>query len=298
MRRTARYIVFFSKNEEVAEKVGISDIYNVFKGAKAYTTGLNYKQLNTELLSNDREKLGRAAAFLYRILKLYTDIREEETPVEEILYGDITKYVNLNIQKLKDIKQQLMGIKGNTLGDIINKICECYVHGDVNVKMIIEAVLDIEKVTYPYIIAFLVQALDSNYVQEEDGETNIEDMNLDRVKQLLAIDIKVFEKWFYYVERKEQDEIVYHTYHGTKGLEFENVLIVIEDGFGSSAEDRVFIRKFLENYDSLNEKMPIGEYKKARNLLYVVVTRAIKNLRVIYEGESGIVEDILAKIFI
>ena len=289
---------FFLKNEEVAEKVGISDIYNVFKGAKAYTTGLNYKQLNTELLSNDREKLGRTAAFLYRILKLYTDIREEETPVEEILYGDITKYVNLNIQKLKDIKQQLMGIRGNTLGDIINKICECYVHGDVNVKMIIEAVLDIEKVTYPYIIAFLVQALDSNHVQEEDGETKIEDMNLDRVKQLLAIDIKVFEKWFYYVERKEQDEIVYHTYHGTKGLEFENVLIVIEDGFGSSAEDRVFIKKFLENYDSLNEKMPIGEYKKARNLLYVAVTRAIKNLRVIYEGESGIVEDILAKIFI
>ena len=214
------------------------------------------------------------------------------------MYGDITKYVNLNIQKLKDIKQQLMGIRGNTLGDIINKICECYVHGDVNVKMIIEAVLDIEKVTYPYIIAFLVQALDSNHVQEEDGETKIEDMNLDRVKQLLAIDIKVFEKWFYYVERKEQDEIVYHTYHGTKGLEFENVLIVIEDGFGSSAEDRVFIKKFLENYDSLNEKMPIGEYKKARNLLYVAVTRAIKNLRVIYEGESGIVEDILAKIFI
>ena len=108
----------------------------------------------------------------------------------------------------------------------------------------------------------------------------------------------MFEKWFCYVEREEQDEIVYHTYHGTKGLEFENVFIVIEDGFGSSAEDRVFIRKFLENYDSLNEKMPIGEYKKARNLLYVVVTRAIKNLRVIYEGESGIVEDILAKIFI
>ncbi len=43
--------------------------------------------------------------------------------------------------------------------------------------------------------------------------------------------------------------------------------------------------------------MPIGEYKKARNLLCVAVTRAIKNLRVIYEGESGIVEEILAKVF-
>ncbi|MCM1539631.1 MAG: UvrD-helicase domain-containing protein [Blautia sp.] len=287
---------FLLKNEEVAEKTGISDIYNVFKGAKAYS-GSNYKQLNTELLSNDREKLGRAAAFLYRILKLYTDIQEDETPVEEILYGDITKYINLDIQKLKDIKQQLMGIKGDTLGDIINKMCECYVHGDVDVKMIIEAVLDTEKVTYPYIIAFLVQALDSNRVQDERTEANIEDMDLDRVKQLLAINIKEFEKWFYYVERKEQEEIVYHTYHGTKGLEFENVLIVIEDGFGTSVEDRVFIKKFLEDYVSLDEKIPIGDYEKARNLLYVVVTRAIKNLKVVYEGESGIVEETLARIF-
>ena len=289
---------FFLKNEEVAERIGISSIYNIFKKAKAYTTGSNYKQLNTELLSNDREKLGRAAAFLYRILKFYTDIREDETPVEEILYGDITKFTNLNIKELKGIKQQLIGIKGNTLDDIIKKICECYVQGDVNVKMIIEAVLDIEKVTYPYIIAFLVQALDSNHVREEEAEINIEDMDLDRVKQLLAIDIKVFERWFFYVERKEQGKIVYHTYHGTKGLEFENVLIVIEDGFGSSAGDRVFIKKFLENFVLLDEKMPIGEYKKARNLLYVAVTRAIKNLRVIYEGESGIVEETLTKIFI
>lgn len=95
----------------------------------------------------------------------------------------------------------------------------------------------------------------------------------------------------------KQDEIVYHTYHGTKGLEFENVLIVIEDGFGSSAEDRVFIRKFLENYASFDEKMPIGEYKKARNLLYVAATRAIKNLRVIYEGESAVVRETLETIF-
>lgn len=287
---------FLLKNEEVAEKTGISDIYNVIKGAKAYS-GSNYKQLNTELLSNDREKLGRAAAFLYRILKLYTDIRKDETPVEEILYGDITRYTNLDIKKLKDIKQQLMEIKGDTLGDIIDKMCECYVQGDVDVKMILETVLDTEKVTYSYIIAFLAQVLDSNRVQDEGTETNIEDMDLDRVKQLLAIDIKEFEKWFYYVERKEQGEIVYHTYHGTKGLEFKNVLIVIEDGFGTSTEERIFIKKFLEDYDLLNELAPIGDYKKARNLLYVAVTRAIKNLKVIYEGESEIVEGTLIKIF-
>ena len=75
------------------------------------------------------------------------------------------------------------------------------------------------------------------------------------------------------------------------------MLIVIEDGFGTSTEERIIIKKFLEDYDLLNELAPIGDYKKARNFLYVAVTRAIKNLKVIYEGESEIVEGTLMKIF-
>lgn len=287
---------FLLKNEEVAKRTGISNIYNVFKGAKVYS-GSRYQQLNTELLANDTEKLGRAASFLYRILKLYTDVRVEETPVEEILYGDIVKYVNLNMQELKSLKRQLREIKGNTLDDILKKMCECYDTGDMNIKRIIEAVLDMEKVTYPYVVSFLVQALDSNHKQEEDGEPNVEDLDLDRVRQLLSIDIKEFEAWFYYIERKERGEIVYHTYHGTKGLEFQNVLIMVEDGFGKNTEDKVFIKKFLEDFTTLEEKSPIGDYEKARNLLYVAVTRAIKNLKVVYEGDSEKVKETLNAIF-
>lgn len=287
---------FLLKNEEVAKRTGISNIYNVFKGSKAYS-GSRYQQLNTELLANDIEKLGRAASFLYRILKFYTDVREEDTPVEEILYGDIVKYANLNIQKLKSLKRQLREIKGSTLDDIIKEMCGCYDTGDVNIKRIIEAVLDMEKVSYPYVVSFLVQALDSNHVPREDEETNVEDLDLDRVKQLLTIDIKEFEMWFYYVERKQRSEIVYHTYHGTKGLEFQNVLIVVEDGFGKSAEDKVFIKKFLENFAMLDENPPIGDYEKARNLLYVAVTRAIKNLKVVYDGDSEKVKETLNAIF-
>ncbi len=287
---------FMLKNEEVAKRTGISSIYNIFKGAKAYS-GSNYKQLNTELLSNDLEKLGRAAAFLYRILKLYMDVQEEETPVEEILYGDIIKYNDLNIQTLKGIKHQLRKIKGNTLDEIVKKMCECYDKGDIDVKMIIEAVLDIEKVAYSYIIAYLVQALDSNRSQADEEEQNIEESDLSRVTQLLAIDVKEYEKWYDYIGRKNHGEVVYHTYHGTKGLEFENVLIVVEDGFGNSAGDRVFIKRFLEDYDTLGKGTLTGNYEKARNLFYVAVTRAIKNLKVIYEGESEGVRKTLNAVF-
>lgn len=287
---------FLLKNEEVAEKTGISNIYNVFKGAGVYS-GSNYYQLNTELLSNDREKLGKAASLLYRVLKLYTDIQEEETPVKEIFYGDITKYSGLDIQKLRYIKQQLKTIQGNTLDEVIEKMCECYDKGNADIKIIMQAVFDTEKVSYPYIVAYLVQALDSNHTKEENEEIDLEDLELDRVKHLLSIDIKEFKKWFLYVERKWQDDIVYHTYHGTKGLEFENVLIVLEDGFGRKAEEKTFIKKFLEDFGSLDEKSPIGDYEKARNLLYVAVTRAIKNLKVIYAGESEKARETLASIF-
>lgn len=290
---------FLLKNEEVAEKTGISNIYNVFKGASVYK-GANYNQLNTELLSNDREKLGKAASFLYRVLKLYTDIQEEETPVDEIFYGDITKYSRLDIQKLKNIKQQLKTIQGNTLDDVVKTMLECHDKGNADIKMIIQAVLDTETVSYPYIVAYLVQALESNHTKEENEENEeivLEDLELNRVNQLLSIDIKEFEKWFFYVERKWRTDIVYHTYHGTKGLEFENVLIVLEDGFGRKTEEKIFIKKFLEDFDSLDEKSPMGDYEKARNLLYVAVTRAIKNLKVIYAGESEKVKETLGAIF-
>lgn len=290
---------FLLKNEEVAEKTGISNIYNVFKGASVYK-GANYNQLNTELLSNDKEKLGKAASFLYRVLKLYTDIQEEETPVDEIFYGDITKYCRLDIQKLRYIKQQLKAIQGNTLDDVVKKMLECYDKGNADIKMIIQAVLDTEIVSYPYIVAYLVQALESNHTKEENEENEeivLEDLELNRVNQLLSIDIKELKKWFFYVERKWRTDIVYHTYHGTKGLEFENVLIVLEDGFGRTAEEKTFIKKFLEAFDSLNEMSPMGDYEKARNLLYVAVTRAIKNLKVIYVGKSGKAQKTLAEIF-
>ena len=71
---------------------------------------------------------------------------------------------------------------------------------------------------------------------------------------------------------------------GTKGLEFKNVVIVLEDGFGTKKEDKVFLKSFLEDYLILEPEQQVIEHEKARNLLYVAVTRAIENLKVIYLG--------------
>lgn len=122
-------------------------------------------------------------------------------------------------------------------------------------------------------------------------------MKVKKIEELLTINMSEYVKWYYYVKRKESKEVIYHTYHGTKGLEFENVLIVLEDGFGTSREDKTFIQKFFEEYPELKAGKSLKEYEKARNLLYVAVTRARKNLEVMYTGDSEKVRQVVADIF-
>ena len=71
----------------------------------------------------------------------------------------------------------------------------------------------------------------------------------------------------------------------------------MEDGFGTKREDKVFIKIFLENYSELSSEKQIMEHEKARNLLYVAVTRAKKRLKIIYTGDSAKVKETLVSIF-
>ena len=286
------------RNEDVAKRIGISGLYNVFKKSAAYS-GIRFRQLNTELLSSDREKLGITASFLYRILKFYTDIRWEGTPVEEILYGDVKEYQGLDINELSKIKQSLQEIKGDTLEDFLSGMCESYEKGNSNIQKIIKAVLDLDRVTYNHVIGFFMQTLERESVQDEDVEENKLDENkgFNNVKQLLSISMQELEKWYGHIECKEKEEVIYHTFHGTKGLEFENVLIVLEDGFGTKKEDKVFIKNFFEEYSRLKTEQQVMKHEKARNLLYVAVTRAKKNLRLIYTGDSPKVREMLYYVF-
>ena len=46
-----------------------------------------------------------------------------------------------------------------------------------------------------------------------------------------------------------------------------------------------------------NEEQASDQYEKGRNILYVAVTRAIKNLRVLYIDDFGEIKDGIEKVF-
>ena len=83
--------------------------------------------------------------------------------------------------------------------------------------------------------------------------------------------------------------------HGSKGLEFDNVVVVLQDNF---ANRKNYCKYFFENYNTpiisgkqfqeadIQSQKAAAQFQEVRNLLYVAFSRARINLYVIYKNNS------------
>jgi len=259
-------------NKTVATYTGFNNIYEVFKNTKYYKQ--YYDQLNTELLSDDLSKLGDIPILLFRIIELRNKLKNARTPVQDILSESI--YKDMNIVKLSNFIEFLKQIDGNTLGDYIQSISTLYSKTDnAKYKKIVENLFDLEKYSYKLFQMYLLENLYPNLKDDDLVDAN------SSIQELLNIDLNEYDLWYKFILNEQNDKVVYHTYHGTKGLQFDNVIIIMENAFGKI---RQYFNFFFQNIDSFNK---LGtedkiKYEQVRNLLYVSCSRTIKNLRVLY----------------
>ncbi len=116
-----------------------------------------------------------------------------------------------------------------------------------------------------------------------------------KLDTLLNIKLEQWGHWFDFINDKHSADIVYHTYHGTKGSEFDNVVIIMENDFGRMNKDK--FSSFFKNLNNppLSDQKEMFRFNNTRNLLYVSYSRAIKNLRILYLDDiSGFKEGIEA----
>jgi DNA helicase-2/ATP-dependent DNA helicase PcrA len=274
-------------NKVVAEYSGFKNIYEAFKETDKYK-GINYNQLNTELLSNDLSKLGEIPKLLFNIIKLHNNLVDNKTPVIEILPKK-SLLDDMNIEDLRKLINILKQNKGKTLGEYVTSISACYT--SVN-NEIYEKVMDWTfnfKITSCEIFNnFLLEKLFNDITDDNN------DYAKEIIQKLLEIEMDEYELWYKFIIDKQVDKIIYHTYHGTKGLEFDNVIIIMENAFG---KNRDYFSFFFKNFSepAMLEGDEKQLYEKVKNLLYVSCSRAVKNLRVLYiddisNFESGIEE--------
>ena len=274
----------FATNQMVAGYSGFPNVYEVFKRAEIYR-GIGYKQLNSELLSHDIIHLGRVQAILYRLIKLYTEVREEKQPLRDIFPSD--KYRNMSFLDLKLLIASLRAIDGNTLDELLGKIFNEYSMSNHQMyKLVMEKIFDVdEDLSYDKVLTIFVTSLYKSW-DETLGTKEI-------IQDLLDIKLEELLNWFHYIHRDEKKEICYHTFHSTKGLEYENVAIILGKDFG---QDKDLFKLYFMNYGE-NEEQVSDKYEKGRNILYVAITRAIKNLRVLYIDDFEEIKDGIERVF-
>ena len=117
---------------------------------------------------------------------------------------------------------------------------------------------------------------------------------VEQIETLLNLDKEIFYRWYQYINRNYEEDIIYHTFHSTKGLEYDNVVMVFGDSFGRS---KSYFNNYFAGYNQELKDNELELYRKARNLLYVAATRARINLRILYTGDYKSKKEIFDIIF-
>ncbi len=270
---------FVLKNELVAKYNGFENIYNSFKNTILYS-GLNYQNLNTELVTYDKTKLGNVQNLIYKIIELQQSLVNPKTPISDILNEKI--YEDFNFKELFELIELLKSISGNTLKEYVESIFNKYEEFETKgyKKKVEDVFKEIEIYSLENLVFFMSEKLykDIDDEQLEDAKTKIE--------TLMSIPMIEYIKWFEFVNRVEKQDVIYHTYHATKGLEFDNVVVIMENGFGRNSN------KFSNFFSNLNA----GD-ENTKNLLYVACSRARKNLRIFYLNDVSSFRNGIQSIF-
>lgn len=281
---------FMLTNESVVNHSGIKNIYNAFKNTDYYKK--YYYQIITELLNNDPEKLGVIPSLIYRLIKFWVYIKDDQTPIYSVF--DKSMCQNLNIEELRGILNCIRNITASNLYELINELCSIYSNNEMPnhqvYSSVIKKLFNIDEISIPAIKHYFCENLFKNEGEGDDGKV------IESINEIFNISLDEYIKWYNYINKNDSGEVIYHTYHGTKGLEFENVLIIMGNSFGRKTD---FFNVFFSNYNNENNLDDITKktFISAKNLLYVSITRAIKNLRILYTDPVNDFEDNLKLIF-
>ncbi len=267
---------FLLVNRIVAEHAGLAELYDWFSATPFYKQ--NYDILATELISNDINKLGEIERYLYNLIEFFLLSQKEDTPLLDIISKELL--ISLDIESVIKIVDALKRMTATSLKDIILAIetfksnISCGLHEKKSIMLIdkaVDSITGIENFSMHNFIEIVKQVLFQN-----DGNAG------KQIENFLNLDKETLYRWYQYINRNYEDDIIYHTFHSTKGLEYDNVIMVFGDAFG---RNKSYFNNYFAGYNTKLKDNELELYRKARNLLYVAATRARINLRILYTGD-------------
>lgn len=277
---------------------GFSDVYLAFSKSTIFIDNLN-----TQVLSQQLEKLHPVVAEIYHLVKLYKDIQDNEVSYYEI-FGEFSN--SITFSKASLTIKTLQQFNPASLKDLINSINDALC--DTNINSALSKAL-INRLSYHKTNCSLQDQFKHEFLESIRqlmcNNSADEDTINKKTNLILELPIKSLISWVEFINRLTTNDISYHTYHGTKGEEYLNVAIILSHDFGLKPEGKGKFKNYFKLVEEIsnnkNYSFPTSqledEYINTKNLMYVACTRSIKNLKILYLDDISDIQEGIKIIF-
>ena len=288
------------KNDDIINARGFDEILTVLKKFPRFN-GSNYDNVTNEFLQKNLQHMGWFLREILTFIDFIQKIENGNSTVKEIIQF-ITSYKStLTFAEMQQFISNLRKINFSTLtiNKCINEIIN--IKGRISGEKILRNIFSIDDMEKDILVNIKNRAHDYFYYSQ-GLENSGKDMTV--IDEFFELNISIFFKWYNYIfDDARNDGVSYYTLHGSKGLEFDNVVVVLQDNFARRTD---YCKFFFKNYNTqiasgtqfqetdTQSQKAAAQFQEVRNLLYVAFSRAKINLYVIYKNNPP--EDLLENI--
>lgn len=275
------------KNDDISKARGFDEILSVLKKFPRFS-GTNYENVTNEFLQQNLQHMGWFLREILTFIDFIIKIGDDNSTVREIVQFVTSYKSTLTFAEMKQFisSSRKINLSTLTISECLDDIAN--IRERISGEDILRRIFAIDD-TVDNILLNIKNRAYGYFYYFQDSEEEIE-REMSVIDEFFNLDVSQFIKWYNYIfDDLKNKEISYYTLHGSKGLEFDNVVVVLQDNF---ARKKDYCKYFFENY--YNRTDGDERFNEIRNLLYVACSRAKKNLHVVYIAE--IQENILANI--
>ncbi len=258
------------KNKDIADKRGFDELLAVISKCPRFR-GSNYGNINDEFLQKNQQHIGWFLREILTFVGFILCIKDDSSTVSKVIkfMPEPTKITFNELSELiKNLRLQVHDTM--TLKDSIKQLSQVD-----KAEKIIENIFSMNDENND-LITYIKNGAFEYLLSSNTGYSELLD-------EFFDINFVQFKNWYNYIFNEDMNsDISYHTLHSSKGLEFDNVVVVLQDNFANRKD---YCRYFFDNYNNPDPEDK-QKFNEVRNLLYVACSRPKKNLYVIYETKD------------
>ncbi|HEL1164335.1 TPA: ATP-dependent helicase, partial [Streptococcus equi subsp. zooepidemicus] len=275
---TSNTACLLMKNDDISKARGFNELLSVLKKFPRFSGG-NYENVTNEFLQKNLQQMGWFLREVLRFIEFIQKVEDNNSTVREILQYVASSKSSITFGGMKQFISSLTESNLSTLtaDECINRIAS--IQKPISGEEILRNIFSIHEAYENILLNIKNRAYDYFYYFQDSEQDSEREMTV--IDEFFKMDVSQFIKWYEYIfDDLKNEGISYYTLHGSKGLEFDNVVVVLQDNF---AKKKDYCKYFFENYDNRTED--VNQYNEIRNLLYVACSRAKINLHVVYIAE-------------